>query len=103
MVNIRQRHASIASSDLIIIVPWSASLLAAVLLLDINQLFLPLSSSSLILTHSPHLLHQLTKMPRLKQWINDKLVVTAEPGLTNAELMLTNKDLRPGETPRDPP
>ena len=38
------------------------------------------------------------KMPPIKEWLNDKLVVTSEPGLSNTELMLTNKDLRPGET-----
>lgn len=27
----------------------------------------------------------------------NKLAVTSEPGLTNAQLMLTNHDLRPGE------
>jgi hypothetical protein len=29
--------------------------------------------------------------------IVEKLAVTAEPGLTNAQLMLTNEDLKPGE------
>lgn len=52
-------------------------------------------SSSLIELDS---LHQPDKMPPIKEWLNDKLVVTSEPGLSNTELMLTNKDLRPGET-----
>lgn len=29
--------------------------------------------------------------------IVDKLAVESEPGLTNAQLMLTNHDLKPGE------
>lgn len=36
-------------------------------------------------------------MPRVKKWI-EKLEVTEESGLSNAQLMLTNPDLRPGET-----
>lgn len=43
-------------------------------------------------------IHQPDKMAPIKEWLNDKLVVTSEPGLSNTELMLTNKDLRPGET-----
>lgn len=36
-------------------------------------------------------------MSKLK-WTLDKLAVPHEPGLSNAQLMLTNDDLRPGET-----
>lgn len=36
-------------------------------------------------------------MSKLK-WILDKVAVPHEPGLSNAQLMLTNDDLRPGET-----
>ncbi|KAJ5865812.1 hypothetical protein N7534_000365 [Penicillium rubens] len=36
-------------------------------------------------------------MTKLK-WILDKAAVENEPGLTNAQMMLTNNDLRPGET-----
>lgn len=36
-------------------------------------------------------------MSKLK-WILDKAAVENEPGLTNAQMMLTNSDLRPGET-----
>jgi hypothetical protein len=36
-------------------------------------------------------------MSRLK-WILEKAAVSNEPGLSNAQLMLTNEDLRPGET-----
>lgn len=32
------------------------------------------------------------------KWILDKLAVEHEQGLTNAQMMLTNSDLRPGET-----
>lgn len=35
-------------------------------------------------------------MPDLK-WVMDKVAVENEPGLSNAQLMLTNSDLRPGE------
>jgi hypothetical protein len=35
-------------------------------------------------------------MAKLK-WILDKAAVENEPGLTNAQMMLTNSDLRPGE------
>ncbi|KAF9886344.1 hypothetical protein FE257_011603 [Aspergillus nanangensis] len=38
-------------------------------------------------------------MARLKQWI-EKVEVPSEPGLTTAQLMLTNKDLRPVEPER---
>lgn len=38
-------------------------------------------------------------MDRLRALL-DKMVVTAEPGLSNVQLMLTNEDLRPGETQR---
>lgn len=37
-----------------------------------------------------------TRMSRLKQLIR-KLEVENEPGLSNAQLMLMNNDLRPGE------
>lgn len=36
-------------------------------------------------------------MSKLK-WILNKAAVSNEPGLTNAQLMLTNNDLRPGES-----
>lgn len=36
-------------------------------------------------------------MSKLK-WILEKAAVSNEPGLSNAQLMLTNEDLRPGET-----
>lgn len=40
-------------------------------------------------------------MEKLKQskvrYYADKLAVEAEPGLTNAQLMLTNHDLKPGK------
>jgi nucleobase:cation symporter-1, NCS1 family len=32
----------------------------------------------------------------------DKLAVASEPGLTNAQLMLVNHDLRPGNRPHFP-
>jgi hypothetical protein len=32
------------------------------------------------------------------RWVLDKVAVESEPGLTNAQMMLTNSDLRPGET-----
>lgn len=35
-------------------------------------------------------------MSKLK-WLLNKAAVSHEPGLTNAQLMLTNDDLRPGE------
>lgn len=35
-------------------------------------------------------------MSKLK-WMLDKATVAHDPDLTNAELMLTNDDLRPGE------
>ena len=35
-------------------------------------------------------------MPRIREWI-EKLEVPTEPGLTTTQLMLTNRDLRPGE------
>ncbi|BCR97143.1 nucleobase cation symporter-1 family protein [Aspergillus luchuensis] len=38
-------------------------------------------------------------MPRIKEWI-EKLEVPTEPGLTNTQLMLTNRDLRPVEHER---
>ncbi|KAI9036353.1 nucleobase cation symporter-1 family protein [Aspergillus affinis] len=38
-------------------------------------------------------------MARMKQWV-EKLEVSAEPGLTNTQLMLTNHDLRPVEPER---
>ncbi|RAK98606.1 nucleobase cation symporter-1 family protein [Aspergillus ibericus CBS 121593] len=38
-------------------------------------------------------------MPRIKEWI-EKLEVPTEPGLTNTQLMLTNRDLRPVEYER---
>ncbi|PYH99648.1 hypothetical protein BO71DRAFT_171481 [Aspergillus ellipticus CBS 707.79] len=38
-------------------------------------------------------------MPRIRKWI-EKLEVPAEPGLTNTQLMLTNRDLRPVEHDR---
>jgi NCS1 family nucleobase:cation symporter-1 len=46
-------------------------------------------------------------MSKLK-WILDKAAVENEPGLTNAQMMLTNNDLRPGENTQgyrisDPP
>lgn len=40
--------------------------------------------------------HTRPEMPRIKEWI-EKLEVPTEPGLTNTQLMLTNRDLRPGE------
>lgn len=36
-------------------------------------------------------------MSKLK-WMLDTAAVSSEPGLTNAQLMLTNSDLRPGES-----
>lgn len=36
-------------------------------------------------------------MDKIK-WVLNKLSVAHEPGLTNAQLMLTNDDLRPGKT-----
>ncbi|PYI06873.1 uridine permease Fui1 [Aspergillus sclerotiicarbonarius CBS 121057] len=38
-------------------------------------------------------------MPRIREWI-EKLEVPTEPGLTNTQLMLTNRDLRPVEYER---
>lgn len=35
-------------------------------------------------------------MARIRRWA-EKLKVPSEPGLSNAQLMLTNEDLRPGE------
>lgn len=32
------------------------------------------------------------------QWMLEKVAVSHEPGLSNAQLMLTNEDLRPGKT-----
>ena len=34
--------------------------------------------------------------------IVDKLAVSSEPGLTNAQLMLTNFDLKPGSSIKQP-
>lgn len=42
---------------------------------------------------------QFDIMEKLK-WTLDKLTVHNEPGLTNAQLMLTNDDLRPGKINR---
>jgi NCS1 family nucleobase:cation symporter-1 len=36
-------------------------------------------------------------MSNLK-WVLDKVAVENEAGLSNAQMMLTNSDLRPGET-----
>lgn len=44
-----------------------------------------------------HLHVPLYIMSKLK-WILDKVAIPHEPGLSNAQLMLTNDDLRPGET-----
>jgi hypothetical protein len=41
-------------------------------------------------------------MSKLK-WILKKLEVENEPGLSNAQLMLTNSDLRPGTYTYNPP
>lgn len=38
----------------------------------------------------------LHSMARIRRWA-EKLKVPSEPGLSNAQLMLTNEDLRPGE------
>ena len=40
-------------------------------------------------------------MSRIKQLL-EKLEVANEPGLSNAQLMLTNNDLRPGEVFKQP-
>lgn len=40
-------------------------------------------------------------MSRIKQLL-EKLEVANEPGLSNAQLMLTNNDLRPGEIFEEP-
>lgn len=43
--------------------------------------------------HLPVCLYIMSKL----KWILDKVAVPHEPGLSNAQLMLTNDDLRPGE------
>lgn len=51
----------------------------------------------IFLSTSEHSEHAQSAMPDLK-WVMDKVAVENEPGLSNAQLMLTNSDLRPGES-----
>ena len=82
------------------------------LLLDRNSIHIPAtprrsSSSSAFTPESsilyrrgdPHISGIMEKIRRSKvSQVVDKLAVSSEPGLTNAQLMLTNHDLKPGES-----